>query len=507
MAKIGTVYLVGAGPGDPGLITVRGLNALHRADVVVYDRLAPAELLDNTREDAELISAAKAPGSVALSQSEINDLLVTRALLGQNVCRLKGGDPFVFGRGGEEAIALADAGVPFVVIPGITSAIGAASYAGIPVTHRGIASSVTVVTGSEFEKPSQAQASANWQGIANTNGTIVVLMGASRMSEIASELIMCGRSPNEPAAAIHRGTSTTQQTVVGTLSDIDSKVNLAGLGAPIAMIVGDVVNLRDTVRWFDNRPLFGKRVLVTRARSQASRLASGLTALGAIVVECPAIKSVAVKNTDDLDASLCGLSEYEWVAFASPNGVNQVFERLNTLGMDARSFHGCKVAAVGPTTVKALEQRGIVTDLTPDTYTAEGLVDKFRSVGVAPKSALVFKSDIGRETLPEGLRRLGAEVTEVAAYRTVLAEDSADVAVRAFDDGIDVVTFTSSSTVKNLRRLLDGNVTPINNCVVACMGPVTASTAQSIGLRVDIIPQEQSISGLVSAIENHFCES
>ena len=273
------------------------------------------------------------------------------------------------------------------------------------------------------------------------------------------------------------------------------------------MIVGDVVNLRDTVRWFDNRPLFGKRVLVTRARSQASRLASGLTALGAIVVECPAIKSVAVKDTDDLDASLCRLSKYEWVAFASPNGVNQVFERLNVLGMDARSFHGCNVAAVGPATVDALKQRGVIADLTPDTYTAEGLVDKFRSTGLAPKSALVFKSDIGRETLPEGLRRLDAEVTEVAAYQTVLAEDSADVAVRAFEDGIDIVTFTSSSTVKNLRRLLGGNVTPINNCVVACMGPVTASTAQSFGLRVDIIPEEQSISGLVSAIENHFCDS
>ena len=317
MAEIGTVYLVGAGPGDPGLITVNGLNA--HCSVLMWSSMTdwlPRSCLDNTRDDAELISAAKAPGSVALSQSEINDLLVTRALLGQNVCRLKGGDPFVFGRGGEEAIALADAGVPFVVIPGITSAIGAASYAGIPVTHRGIASSVTVVTGSEFEKPSQA--SANWQAIANTNGTIVILMGASRISEIASELIMRGRSPNEPAAAIRRGTSTTQQTVVGTLSDIDSKVNLAGLGAPIAMIVGDVVNLRDTVRWFDNRPLFGKHVLVTRARSQTSRLASGLTALGAIVVECPTIKSVAVENTDVLDASLCGLSEFEWGRFCKP---------------------------------------------------------------------------------------------------------------------------------------------------------------------------------------------
>ena len=292
MANIGTVYLVGAGPGDPGLITVKGLDALRRADVVVYDRLAPAELLANAREDAELISAAKAPGTVALTQTEINELLVERALFGQNVCRLKGGDPFVFGRGGEEAIALAEAGVPFIVIPGITSAIGAAAYAGIPVTHRGIASSVTVVTGSEFEK--SRKSGVDWQAIAKINGTIVILMGASRMGEIASELIACGRSPSEPTAAVHRGTSSNQQTVVGTLSDIDSKVKVAGLGAPIAMIVGDVVNLREEITWFDTRPLFGKRVLVTRARSQASRLASGLAELGATVVECPAIRSVAV---------------------------------------------------------------------------------------------------------------------------------------------------------------------------------------------------------------------
>lgn len=504
MAENGTVYLVGAGPGDPGLITVKGLDVLQRADVVIYDRLASRELLNKTREDAELISAAKSPGTAALSQSEINNLLVTRALLGQDVCRLKGGDPFVFGRGGEEAIALADAGVPFVVIPGVTSAIGAASYAGIPVTHRGIASAVTVVTGSEFEKSSKS--TADWDAIANTNGTIVILMGASRMGAIATRLIQAGRSPSEPAAAVHRGTSTMQQTVVGTLSDIDSQLRLTGIGAPIAMIVGDVVNLRDKVRWFDNRPLFGKRVLVTRARSQASRLASGLTALGAVVVECPAIESVAVENTFELDSVLRDLGDHEWIAFASPNGVNQVFRRLNALGLDSRSFHGRNIAAVGPATVDALEQRGIVSDLTPDTYTAEGLMDKFRSAEVAPKSALVFKSDIGRETLPTGLKQLGAEVTEVVAYRTVLAEDSAEIAVRAFEVGIDIVTFTSSSTVKNLRRLLEGNVTGINKCIVACMGPVTASTAQSFGVRVDIIPEEQSISGLVSAIKHHFSD-
>ena len=502
MSEIGTVYLVGAGPGDPGLITVKGLEVLRRANVIVYDRLAPAALLSNARDDAELISAAKAPGAAALSQAEINDLLVEHARQGKEVCRLKGGDPFVFGRGGEEAIALANAGIPFEVVPGITSAIGAFTYAGIPVTHRGITSSVTIVTGSEFQKP--ASSGVNWDAIAKSKGTIVILMGASRMGEIADELIAYGRSPNEPAAAVHRGTSSMQQTVVGTLSNINSNVERAGLRAPIALIVGDVVNLREEISWFDSRPLFNKRVLVTRARSQASRLASGLTELGATVVECPAIESVAVENTDTLDTSLRDLSRHEWIAFASPNGVNQVFARLNALGLDARAFSGCKVAAVGPATVAALQQRGIVANLTPDTYTAEGLVEKFRSAGMAPKSALVFKSDIGRETLPTGLRQLGAEVTEVAAYRTVLADDSAEIAAQAFKHGIDIVTFTSSSTVKNLRRLLGENVTSINNSIVACMGPVTAATAQSLGVRVDIIPEEQSIPGLISAIQSHF---
>ena len=502
MSKIGTVHLVGAGPGDPGLITVNGLDALRIADVVVYDRLAPSSLLDNANPDAELISAAKSPGSVALTQSQINSILIERALDGKTVCRLKGGDPFVFGRGGEEAIALAEAGVPFVVVPGVTSAIGAAAYAGIPVTHRGLASSVTIVTGSEMQDPSNSR--VDWEAVAKTNGTLVVLMGASRIAEIASVLISHGRSQEEPVAAIQQGTSIKQRTVSGTLTDISSKIQQAGLGAPIALVIGEVARLRDQIAWFDTRPLHGKRVLVTRARSQASRLASGLKDLGATVVECPVIKSMPSADTNSLDTALSDLSRYQWAAFASPNGVKQTFDRMHTLGLDARTFAGCKVAAVGPATVNALGARGIVADLTPETYTAEGLVEAFRAVDVVPESAIVFRSDIGRETLPRGLRQLGSEVTEVVAYRTVLAEVSADIARAAFDDGIDVVTFTSSSTVKNLRHLIDGDVTPINNSVVACMGPVTASTAESFGIRVDIIPEEQSIHGIIKAINSYF---
>ena len=502
MSKTGIVHLVGAGPGDPGLITRRGLDALRRSDVVVFDRLAPEELLQYAKSDSELISAAKSPKSSALTQQQINDLLIDRARQGKSVCRLKGGDPFVFGRGGEEAIALTEAEVPFTVVPGVTSAIGAAAYSGIPVTHRGLASSVTVVTGSEMRESSKSK--VNWKAVANTGGTVVVLMSASRIAEIATVLISHGRSSDEPAAAVHRGTSTEQRTVISTLSDIASEVQAEGLGAPIAMIVGDVVDLRERIAWFDTRPLFGKRVLVTRARSQASRLAAGLIELGAVVIECPVIKSTSLEDTTELDDALANLNRYEWVAFASPNGVKQSFDRINRLGLDSRAFANCKIAAVGPATVKALEEQGIIADLTPETFTAEGLVDAFQSVYEAPKSAVVFKSDIGRETIPKGLRQLGADVTEVAAYRTVLAEDSESTARAAFQKGIDVVTFTSSSTVKNLRCLLDADVTQINKSVVVCMGPVTASTAESFGIEVDIIPKEQSIPGILAAIHEYF---
>ena len=501
---MGTVQLVGAGPGDPGLITVKGLNALRNADVVVYDRLASSELLREARNGAELISAAKAPGAVALTQTEINELLIDRAQRGQDVCRLKGGDPFVFGRGGEEALALADAGIGFEVVPGVTSAIGAAAYTGIPVTHRGIASSVTIVTGTGSELPGASETRVNWEAVAKTNGTVVVLMGATRIGEIASELIGYGRSPNEPVAAIHRGTSTRQITATGTLSDIEIKVRDAGLTAPIALVIGRVVELRDRIAWFDNLPLFGKRVLVTRARSQASRLAQGLMALGAEIVECPVIRSAPIEDTSDLDAVLANIHSFEWIAFASPNGVNHVFERLNAVERDARALARNKFAAVGPATVTALRSHGIVADLTPDTFTAEGLVEAFRAGDTTPKSAVVFRSDIGRETLPRGLRQLGANVTEVAAYRTVTAEDSAETALTAFDVGIDVVTFTSSSTVKNLVGLLGGDVTGINNGIVVCMGPITAEMATSLGVRVDIVPEKQSIPAMVSALSTYF---
>ena len=504
MPELGKVSLVGAGPGDPGLITVKGRAALRDADVVVYDRLAPAALLAETRPDAALISAAKAPGAVALTQDQINRLLIEHARQGRAVCRLKGGDPFVFGRGGEEAIALAEAGVPFEVVPGVTSAIGAPAYAGIPVTHRGVASAVTVVTGSEA--PDADSPDVNWRAIARTGGTIVVLMGATKISQIAESLIRHGRPPTEPAAAIHRGTSTRQRTVTGTLRDIAARVQSAEMTAPITFVVGDVVNLRDAINWFDTIPLFGKRVLVTRARSQASRLATGLAALGAEVVECPVIRSAPVDDPSELDAALADVGSFDWMAVASPNSVRQVFARLEALGCDARALADLQIAAVGPATVDALRRHGVIADLVPDTYTAAGLVEAFVERDISPRTAIVFKSDIGRETLPDGLRELGTEVTEVVAYRTVAEADSTAKARAAYRAGIDVTTFTSSSTVKNLVGMLDGDVTRINDGLVVCMGPVTSKTAASFGIAVDVVPAEQSIPGMISAIAAHYSE-
>ena len=337
MKKIGTVSLVGAGPGDPGLITVAGMRALRSADVIIFDRLAPSKLLQEVKADGELISAAKAPGFAGLTQTEINDLLVDKARQGLDICRLKGGDPFVFGRGGEEALVLKENRIPFVVIPGVTSALGAPSYAGIPVTHRDVSQSVTFVTGSDGDV--SARSKADWQSIARNNGTLVILMGARNMQQITDRLIEYGRDGSDPAAAIHRGTTYQQQVIVATLDEIAHEVSATKTKAPIALVVGQVVNLREHMGWFDQQPLFGKRVLVTRARSQTSRLASGLSALGAKVIECPAIRSEAVDCYEELDATLRMIGNYEWLAFASPNGVARVFDRAFEIGLDARGVH------------------------------------------------------------------------------------------------------------------------------------------------------------------------
>lgn len=505
MPEDGVVYLVGAGPGDPGLITVRGLDVLRSADVVMHDRLVPESLLDEVRSDAVVINVGKTPGEAGRSQQEINELLVEHCRSGKTVCRLKGGDPFVFGRGGEEALALATAGLRWEVVPGITSAIAAPAYAGIPVTHRGVSSGVAVLTGSE--DPSGPGNSVDWEAAATFKGTLVVLMAWRNLSGIVESLTSRGLPRKRPAAAIEWGTKNTQRVIAGVVGNVAERANAADLGPPMALVVGDVAALRNDLAWFDKRPLFGKRVLVTRARSQASRLAESLEAQGAETVQAPAIRICPVEDTAALDAAIRNISRYDWITFTSPNGVRGMRDRLAALTLDSRALYGVQVATVGPATAEAVGEMGIRADLSPRVYAAEGLIEEFAAQGIRNGKVLCLRSDIGRETLPDGLRAAGLEVDEVVAYRTDMAPDSSDTARRALRDGartVDAATFTSSSTVTNLAKLLDGDVEPINNTVVACIGPITARTAREQGIRVNVVAKRNTIEGLVESLVDHF---
>ena len=478
-----TVYLVGAGPGDPGLLTVRGAEVLGRADVVVHDRLSAAELLDLAPAGAERIDVGKAPGRARLGQDDINALLVERGLAGQTVVRLKGGDPTVFARGGEEAEALAAAGVAFEFVPGVTSAIAVPAYAGIPVTQRFSSTSFTVVTG--HEDPSIGEeGSVDWDAVAKVGGTIIVLMGVGRIRRICERLIAGGRPSDTPAAAVIWGTRPEQRTVRATLATLPD----ADLEPPATIVVGAVAGL--DLSWFESRPLFGRSVVVTRARAQSSSLLARLRELGAATVEIPAIR---IEDPSDggsaLRAAVEDLHHFEWVVVTSPNGAR----RLLAACRDARAFGAAKVAAIGPGTADALAEGNVVADLVPERFVAEGLLEVF-----PPGSGrvLVPRAAEARDVLPDGLARLGWEVDVVEAYRTVQGRPSAgDVAAAA---GADIVTFTSSSTVRNFLSVCD-TVPP----VVACIGPVTAETAREHGLHVDVEADVHTIDGLLDALVAH----
>jgi len=480
-----TVYLVGAGPGDPGLLTMRGAEVLGRADVVVYDRLASPALLALAPPGAELITAGKAPGAVDLTQDEINVLLVERGRTGASVVRLKGGDPYVFGRGGEEAEALADAGVPYEVVPGITSAIGAATYAGIPVTHRGLSTHFTVVTG--HEDPTKARTDVDWGALARTGGTLVILMGAGRIADIATALVDGGLAPDTPVAAVRNGTRHDQQTVRATLATIAE----AGVRSPSAIVVGAVAAL--DLGWFEARPLFGRSVVVTRAREQASELRAALESLGAEVLELP---SIAI---EPVDFALPPLHRYAWLVFTSANGVQAFFERgLAPAGFDTRALGGLRVAAIGSGTVHALEARGLRPDLTPERFVAESLLEAFPAPGAPGERVLVVRPDEARDVLPEGLGARGHEVDVLAVYRTVQATPDEAALARVRAGAVDAITFTSSSTVTNLCDLL-GPV-PDPQPVVVSIGPVTSDAVRARGLRVDAEADPHTIGGVIDAV-------
>ncbi len=503
--KAGKVYLVGAGPGDPGLISRKGLECLSRADVVVYDHLLDAQLLDAAPAQAEKIYVGKTGAQHAKEQDEINRLLVEKGKEGKTVVRLKGGDPFVLGRGGEEAEALKDEGIPFEVVPGITSAVAVPAYAGIPVTHRQLASSFAVVTG--HEDPTKPDSSINWAKLATAVDTLIFLMGMQNLPVIAARLIEHGRPPETPVAVIKDGTRPAQRTVSGTLQDIAAKVKKSHLGPPAVVVVGEVVKLRERLRWFDNRPLFGKRVLVTRSRSQASSLSRLLSERGAQPVELPAIDIQPVADTSKLDKAISNLLDYNWLVFTSVNGVEAFFQRLHALKRDARALSQVKIGAIGSATALALEARGISADYVPEVYTSEGLIAGLRKYDIAGQRFLLPRADIADAKLVEGIGNLGGKVHEIAVYNTVPPADALAKAKKMLLDGeIDVITFTSSSTVSHLMGLFPTEPPSMNGTVVACIGPKTADRAVKAGLKVDILATEQTIPGLVAAIERYFAK-
>ncbi len=493
-ARPALVYLVGAGPGDPGLMTRRALELIASADVVLYDRLIPDGALAGARDDAELVYVGKAPQNNAMEQGEIEALMVERAQAGRSVVRLKGGDPFVFGRGGEEAEALAAAGIDFEIVPGVTAGVAAPAYAGIPVTHRDDASAVAFVTG--HEDPEKPETALDWEALARFPGTLVLYMGVKNLPLIAERLAAAGRDASEPAAAVERGTHPGQRTVTSTLADLPDAVADAGLRAPAILLFGPVAARREAIAWLERRPLHGKRVVVTRARAQASGLAARLRELGAEVVELPAIRIQPTLDTHAVRDAVADLHTYALVCLTSPNGVHLLFEAMAAQGRDARALANATVAAIGPGTARALAAHGVIADVVPEKFVAEGLIEALEPIDVAGKPALVARAAEARDVVPEWLRDRGAEVDVVAVYETV-REEPEEAAVAAAETA-DYVTFTSSSTVRNLVEAV-GHRFPASARIVS-IGPVTSEAAAEAGLEVHVEAERHDIDGLVDAL-------
>ena len=501
----GKVYLVGAGPGDPELITLKGLECIKNADVIIYDYLASPSLLKHAREHAEIIYVGKKGGDHTLSQDRINALIAEKAQKGFTVTRLKGGDPFIFGRGGEEAEVLIDARIPFEIIPGVTSAIAAPAYAGIPLTHRKFTSTIAFVTG--HEDPAKAESNIDWAALAKGIGTIVFLMGVKNLPHITDRLMHHGMSPDTPVALVRWGTTPKQTTVSGTLDTIVERTKAAGLKPPAIIVVGHVVKLREKMRWFETRPLMGQCIVVTRAREQASDLVKRLSDLGAECLECPTIKVSPPQDVKPLDQAMENLSSYDWLIFTSVNGVNFFFERLFQKNKDVRALKDIHTAVIGPATEKRLFDFGLKSDIVPESYRAESVVKAFAGKDVTGRKILLPRAKEARPVLPLELKKMGAVVDEVTAYCTHAVKDNTDVlSARLKERSIDMITFTSSSTVKNFRALFPNEDLKdlMRGVTIASIGPVTADTARDLGFDVHIIAESYTIPGLCQAILTHF---
>ena len=499
------VYLVGAGPGDPGLLTLRGKACLQEADVVLYDHLANPALLDYVSAEAERIYVGRRGCGTYRPQDDINQLMLEKVRQGKCVVRLKGGDPFVFGRGGEEAEWIVEHRIPFEVVPGVTSAVAVPAYAGIPVTHRTLASTVAFITG--HEDPGKEETVLEWPRFAAAEGTLVFLMGVKNLAMIVSRLVEEGKSIDTPVALIRWGTYAKQRTVVGTLRDIVERATSADIRPPTVVVVGEVVRLREQLNWFETQPLFGKRVLVTRAKNQARELSSLIRARGGEPIECPTIDIGPPDDWEEVDEAIEQLATYQWLVFTSVNGVKAFMQRLWHRGRDARALAGLQVCCIGPRTAEEVRRCGVDADLVPEAYQAEGLIEVLKQAGVSGQRVLIARAAQAREILPDELQRTGAFVRVVKVYKALVPEIEREHVRQLFRDRlIDVVTFASSSTARNFFQLFDGSrdvKQHLNGTVIASIGPITAGTIREMGLDVHVMAGQNTIPALVQSLVDY----
>ncbi|MBN1827750.1 MAG: uroporphyrinogen-III C-methyltransferase [Deltaproteobacteria bacterium] len=496
--KRGKVYIVGAGPGDPGLMTVRGLACLKEADVVIYDYLANPRILREARSDARLIYVGKKGGCHSISQDELNDLLLKEARAGRRVTRLNGGDPFLFGRGGEEAQILARQGIDFEIVPGVASAVAVPAYAGIPLTHRRLTSTVAFVTG--HEDPMKEESSIDWKSLAGI-GTVVFLMGVKNLTVIASRLMEAGKTADAPAALIRWGTMPEQRTLTAPLCEIAARAEQEGFAPPAILVVGDVVELREELSWFEKKPLFGKTVLVTRPEEQAGHLADLLEQEGAQVLRFPLIEIAPPRSWAALDGAVGNIQDYDWIVFSSVNGVKYFFDRLEKAGKTRRDLAGSGICAIGSVTAAALDRKGVFVDIMPDDFVSEALLKAFEGHDVSGKRILLPRAAEARDVIPETLQRRGARVDDIHAYQaTPVDKKIEDLESLVSERPLDIITFTSPSAVRSFVRIIGSRRALVKGVQIASIGPVTAEALKEAGLPCRITAKEYTAPGLVRAI-------
>lgn len=495
------VYLIGAGPGDPGLFTLKGKEVLEKADVVVYDYLANDALLQYARPEAEFIYAGKKGGDHTLPQEDINQLIIRKAKEGNVVARLKGGDPYMFGRGGEEGEELVEAGVPFEVVPGVTSAIAGPAYAGIPLTHRDHASSVCFATG--HEDPTKPESSHNWEALAKGTSTLVFFMGMKNLPYIVEKLMTAGMSGETPAALVHWGTTTRHRSLRASLEDLPKAAEEQGFTAPSLIVIGSVTTLREKLNWYEEKPLLGKTIVVTRARQQASQSACLMAEAGAEVMQFPTISINPLDDYSETRKEIAKLSEYDWVVFTSVNGVKYFWEQMEDMGKDSRALGTCLISAVGPATAEELHKKGIVPDFIPERYVAEEIAQGLLDRGMKGKKLLLPRAKVARDVLPDALKEAGAEVKILPVYETKPSSEGKEKVLEAMEKGeLDCITFGSSSTVTNFLSLIpQEKLKEHPEIKLACIGPITAKTLSDAGLHCDYMPEDYTIPAMVEGLK------